>query len=101
MRTRPVGQPEGAILVGSRVGVLANSQAGVPANAVPFVGGTAEYIPPADERHCQWMDGGVQCGSWPVRKPEVDNPNRYCAGHLRKANGANAPADQGLHQVAP
>ena len=55
-----------------------------------------------DERHCRWMNGKAQCGSWPVKnKP---NPDMYCAGHLRKVAATNGPqptADQGLRTAAP
>jgi hypothetical protein len=60
---------------------------------------TPEWTP--DERHCQWVAGEAQCMSWPVKnKP---NPERYCAGHMKKVAATNGPqptADQGLRTAA-
>ena len=63
-----------------------------------------EYKAPftVDERHCHYVDGEAQCGSWPVKnKP---NPEQFCAGHMRKLeadSGAEPTGDQGLRSSAP
>lgn len=105
MERRLVGVPAGAVLAGTQHGRPVTSTyalaRGAAARQLPYV--EAEWTPPitVDERHCQWVEGDAQCRSWPVKK---DNPQRFCAGHLKKVaatNGPQSPADQGLRTTAP
>lgn len=101
MRTRPVGGS--GVLAGTQYGRQVGSNFGPAQGVRPFIGGGEEYVPPVDERHCQWAEGGGQCRSWPVKNK--DNPQRLCAGHMKKVaatnNGPDASADSGLRSAAP
>ena len=100
MQTRLVGGS--GVLSGTQYGKPVSSSTGPMQGVRPFIGGSDEYTPPADERHCQWMFDGAQCQSWPVKNK--DNPQRLCAGHMKKVaatDGPNASADQGLRSAAP
>jgi hypothetical protein len=99
--------PKGAApQAGYYPGVAPASQAGRGAQlataGMRLVGGPeSKPVLEIDERHCRWIDGQAQCRSWPVKNRP--NPDKYCAGHLRKVAATNGPqptADQGLRSAA-
>lgn len=101
--------PTGAAIAGSYGPDVAPYNTGVGgAMALPSARRVAtgvDYKPELvlDPKHCQWHEADAdgndsQCGSWPVKK---DNPERYCAGHMKKAaNGAQPRPDQDVRTDA-
>lgn len=107
---RSLQVPNGAALAGSGYGVDSAPARSLGVADSARVAGGGEFRAPMflDPKHCQYIsvsDAGddYQCRSWPVTKDGVDNPNRLCAGHLRKqlAYGSNAGTDEDVRTNEP
>lgn len=102
METRLAGVPTGAQLAGtygSGLTPVGTALALAPSGVLPVPANEADWVAPFDytDRHCKYEVDQPRCKSWGMK----NDPDGFCVGHRKKVdNGAQPPADEGLHQDA-